>query len=195
MNKPRLARIMRVLVVACLTALSLLAVIAPDTWGVGSAHARPEFQDGTAYPAGTPTIFPTYDPYPAMTDTPSGPLPTADQTQPTQEQPTPFNTQIPQNTFTAQPNTFLTENAEMGEGQGTPPPSETPGITMTATITSTPAPPTPQPTPIIPERDTRGPGGINWGLFWIGFSLPVLAGCGWVLYLLDRRPDLFRPRG
>lgn len=52
-------------------------------------------------------------------------------------------------------------------------------------------------TPVTPEagqEDEPERFQVDWGLFWIGFAVPILAGSGVVLYLLDRRPDLFRPR-
>jgi hypothetical protein len=78
-------------------------------------------------------------------------------------------------------------------------PTETPQATSTPTGTIT-VTPSVTPTPALQstlEARQAGDGGsfqVDWGYFWIGFAIPVLAGCGVVLYLLDRRPDLFRPR-
>lgn len=89
------------------------------------------------------------------------------------------------------PNLFGTENAEMGAGKVTPPPSETPAPTMTAYRSPTPTQGTASP---VSDSGAGQKPGLNWPLFWLGFSFPVLAGCGYVLYLLDHRPELFRPR-
>jgi len=66
----------------------------------------------------------------------------------------------------------------------------TPGKTSLPTPASTDLP--------VSSPDGRGgdQGGfrVDWGYFWIGFAIPILAGSGLVLYLLDRRPDLFRLR-
>lgn len=149
--------------------------------GAGPAHAERLYQEPTAYPA-----YPTAG-YPVVTDTaPVFPTPTLET-----GQPSPFPTLTLTLTATIPPNTLLTENAEMQGGKVTPPASETPGPTITAYASPTPTLETPLPVAAAaPKSGSR----LNWGLFWLGFSLPVLAACGWVLYLLDRRPDLFRPR-
>lgn len=66
-----------------------------------------------------------------------------------------------------------------------------PSPTAPATTTSTVVP---QASPEVEQEDEPERFQLDWGLFWIGFAVPILAGSGVVLYLLDRRPDLFRPR-
>lgn len=97
-------------------------------------------------------------------------------------------------TPTQAPNVFKTENSEMNGALATPAltetqsPSLTPYLTPTITQTQTAQ-------PSLAPIQTSGSGfPMDWGMFWIGFALPVLAGSGAVLYLLDHRPDLFRAR-
>lgn len=98
-------------------------------------------------------------------------------------------------TATMGPNVFGTEDAEINEALTTPQfteaaaPSITPYFTPTITATKTPLPAR---TPAAAKKNNGFT--PDWGMFWIGFSLPVLGACGVVLYLLDRRPDLFRRR-
>jgi hypothetical protein len=98
----------------------------------------------------------------------------------------------PTQTGTLPPDVFRTEDAEINGAQTTPVTTETVGPTITLFTTPTATKRTPRPTTTsngAKEKDEFIP---DWGLFWIGFSLPVLGSCGVVLYLLDRRPDLFR---
>ena len=67
----------------------------------------------------------------------------------------------------------------------------TPSPTVSPTATSTVVP---QVSPEAAQEDEPERFQVDWGFFWIGFAIPILAGSGVVLYLLDRRPDLFRPR-
>lgn len=164
--------------------------------GLENVQAHPLKQDPTTYPIEIPTQSDPYPyPYPVETDWDFGATPTREDLPTNSFQPTQvFFTPQPQQTITLLPNAFLTENAEMGGGQVTPlgptlTPSETP------TVTPTRGADTPQPTPFMLDGGSGGSGGLNWGLFWMGFSLPLLGACGWVLYMLDRRPDLFRSRG
>lgn len=153
-------------------------------------------QDATDYPGidETPLDFPTDESYPGVTDYPDD-FPTDEI--PTEEFPTAefFTPQPPQSTATVDatqpPNTFLTENAEMGDGQASPPPSETPGPTITPYGSPTAVTGTPEPTTVSAQEKNAGQR-IDWGLFWMGFSVPIIAACGLVLYLLDKRPDLLR---
>jgi len=115
---------------------------------------------------------------------------------PTVEVETPFPSPTPETpmpTDTLAPDVLETEGAEMSDSQVTPPATETPGPTITPYITETATH-----AAAVLSEDTGGEksGGlaIDWGLFWVGFSIPVLLACGGVLYLLDRRPDLFRQR-
>jgi hypothetical protein len=197
-------RWIKVLLLVTITVPLLLAATAATQAAPGTSRDEPAFQDPTGYPVFPTLILPTDDAsYPPPGDvpgdvaTPTSPAPFPTNTQgaffPTSTLPQQQFTPFPQQTQTSQPNTFLTENAEMGEGQVTPPANETPSPVVTPTITPTPPEPTAQPTPIS-FGGQGGSGRMNWGLFWLGFSLPVLAACGWVLYLLDRRPELFRAK-
>jgi hypothetical protein len=79
--------------------------------------------------------------------------------------------------------------------------SITPSVVTTDRATASPTPTLNTTPTIVPQLspeagmdgDQRG-FKVNWGFFWVGFAIPFLAGSGIVLYLLDRRPDLFRPR-
>jgi hypothetical protein len=95
-------------------------------------------------------------------------------------------------TATIPPDLFRTEDSEINNSQTTLAASETPGPTITAVSTSTVSKTKSQSSPTPPIIKKKGGITLDWGLFWIGFSLPVLAACGAVLYLLDRRPDLFK---
>ncbi len=95
-------------------------------------------------------------------------------------------------TPTLPPNVFRTEDSEINGAKTTPMVTETPGPSATVydtpTLTETSTPP--EATQVVIPK--KGEPNVDWGLFWIGFSLPVLGGCGVVLYLLDRRPDIFK---
>jgi hypothetical protein len=99
-------------------------------------------------------------------------------------------------TFTPTPavNVFRTEDTEMSGAKVTAPPSETPGPSLTAyyTPTATKTPPSTATVTNVPKKQAGLGASLDWGMFWIGFSIPVLAICGAVLYLLDRRPSFFK---
>ena len=156
--------------------------------------AQPAFQEGYPGPGEETDIFPTDDsgyPGPGEPDITLPPFIDPDETQ---TEPTDLiePTEEIGSTLTLAPDRLATENAEMGDSQVTPPGSETPAPSITPYVTGTQ---TVLPSAVSPAS-TKGGGGlnINWGLFWIGFSIPVLIACGGILYLLDRRPNLFRRR-
>lgn len=158
--------------------------------GAAPAYAERPLQVDTAYPD-QGTEPPPGDSYPVET------LPAGGEGGQATFAPTTGTTLLPTvtptTTATLPPNLIQTENAEMGEGNVTPPPSETPGPTITTYVSATPTLGTAQPTR-TPIARNKSESKVNWGLFWIGFSLPVLSACGLVLYLLDQRPDFFRPK-
>ncbi len=164
---------------------------------------RPAFQETSGYPGPDETDFfpfPTDDVgYPEPDETDFS-LPTFLMPDDTQQPGQPDVTESPQTpqptatvgpTSTLAPDVLATENAEMGDSQVTPPGSETPGPSMTPYQTTTG---TQTVLPSAKSTANTKDGGlvVDWGLFWIGFSIPVLVACGGILYLLDRRPDLFR---
>jgi hypothetical protein len=171
------------------------ALAAPGVGGLPADAPRPA-QQATSYPAGgdvtdTPE---SGGAYPAGTNAPEetateGPSPVFTATAAVTAGPT----ATPTITGTPPPNVFQTENSEMGGSLVTPPASETPGPTLTAVYTATALSGTAQPTQVASAGTTGGSGFVvDWGLFWVGFSIPILFGCGMVLYLLDRKPSLFR---
>jgi len=94
---------------------------------------------------------------------------------------------------TPSPDAFETENAQIGDSAVTPQVSFTPGPSITPANTSTSTPTiTGTVSPIQLETEDTGSFKLDWGSFVVGFAVPVLAGCGVVLYLLDRRPELFK---
>lgn len=171
-------------------------VVAPGQFARAEALAAPAFQ-GTEYPFGTGD-----NPYPGITDTPvsnsaatatktktflPGTL-AAQQTQTTTSQPVLSVTVTL--TATLPPNVFRTEDSEINGAQATPALTETPGPTITNYVTGSVT--ATQLTPTRAVLKKSGPGfQIDWGMFWIGFSVPVLFASGVVLYFIDRRPDLF----
>ncbi len=179
-----------------LVGLSVIA-LQPDHHVRAEEAARPPVQDDypvvtepppfEGYPPGEVTEDP--GPYPVVTDETS-PDETATLTPTATEQtitpPTPQDTPTPD----------LSRTAEMGDAR-----TGTPGTPGTPTLTGTPSPTVQQtitPTEIAltgtPESGGAGGFEMNWGLFWIGFSIPLVGASGVVLYLLDRRPELFRPK-
>jgi hypothetical protein len=153
------------------------------------AAAAPHFQD-PGYPgpddSGDPNSYPY--PEPGQGNTPTSTLPV---------QSTPVSTITITLTPTSPPDIFRTEDAEIGDTLVTPSGEETPAPTHTPINTNTPTPTvtaTPEPTP-IPAVEEEG-FQLDWGLFSIGFAIPILVGSGVVLYYIDRRPDFFarRPR-
>lgn len=122
---------------------------------------------------------------PAATDTPDG--------NSTQVGSTPLPTSTLTSTATLAPDIRMTEDSEIDQSRTTPVATETPGPTITAYVTATrmktPSRLTPTPIPLKNGKDGLA---VNWGMFLFGFSLPILGACGYVLYLLDRRPELFK---
>lgn len=93
------------------------------------------------------------------------------------------------------PDVFGTEDAQMGDSLVTPPSSPTPGSSITPVNTPTMMfTPTGTVVAMLENRSRKEGFQVDWGFFMIGFVIPVLVGCGLVLYLLDRRPDLFSQR-
>jgi hypothetical protein len=151
-------------------------------------------QQQTDYPA-----QPTQVLYPALTGTTTQVTPETTEGYPasTPEGPTltATITNTPTETATPAPNTFQTEDSEMSGSKVTPPAGESPSPTavLTATQSLTPTISASR-TASLESAEKQDGFQVNWGMFWMGFALPVVAACGVVLYLLDRRPDLFRPK-
>jgi hypothetical protein len=194
---------------ACLLLFWLQAASAQQVFA--EAGGAPLAQ-ATSYPV-DPTSTPNNGAYPGMTDTPSvgrtntpvrtptpttagsgGTIPTATPVFGNPTDSIPSNTRVPEGTGTgtSSPNLFQTEDAEMGGSQVTPSASETPGPTITPISSATPTQITPTTTPVVKKGLFQGQ--VDWGMFWIGFSIPVLVCSGLVLYLLDRNPNFFRTR-
>ncbi len=141
------------------------------------------FQDDYPFPEET---FDSYYPYPEATETTSGPV---------QPDFPPNETATPEDTFTPEVDLFGTEDAQMQGAFSTQAASATPFPSITPINTQTqPAQATITPIPANLVNEGKSGFRLNWGYFWIGFAIPVLAACGAILYLLDRRPDLFTPR-
>jgi hypothetical protein len=184
---------------AVLLILAVFLVKSPDHGAVKAApDAAPPFQ-AEDYPGpgqddpGLPDDVD--DPYPMVTATAEG-QPTGD------AQPTPIDEGQP----TAEAPTVTPEATDAGSdyppGEDADPSTSTPaaGETAPPPATATPEPPNKEPEPeetmfaLQPPASTGGGQGglaLNWTLFWVGFSLPVVLACGVVLYLLDRNPRLF----
>ncbi len=203
---PKLWLVARISAVAGLAGLLVFFFVVVPGGPTRPALANaPDYQ---GYPAGTVTVPPTEPGYPAgstaTSPAPAGsatPTPAPSSTQPSGPQPsstepaeslTPTVELTETLTPTMPPDVFRTEDSEMNSAKTTPLVTETPGPMVTAYVTPTETM-TPLPTSttqaVIQKKDSFA---IDWGLFWIGFSLPVLGGCGVVLYLLDRRPDIFK---
>lgn len=186
MISPNNRRVKHVVFLAGLLALLVVfLILVPAMRASADLHAQPVLQTTPGYepPA---TQAPGGTAYPA----PQNPTPTGAVTLSGSPMPTATLTLTP----TLAPNIFKTENSEMNGALVTPAltetqsPSLTPYLSPTLTLTQTT-----QPTS-IPGK-TGGSGfPMDWGMFWMGFSFPVIAGCGLVLYFLDHRPDFFRPR-
>lgn len=136
-----------------------------------------------------PTEPPPDEPYPGSpTDT--APVPVEDTpTQPAEDTPIPANTPLPTEDITApqtQPAAASPTASAASTQQALPTGTQTPDGRPTELLTRPAVTLTPP-----PEQS----GGIDWGLFWIGFSIPVLTASGVVLYLLDRQPTLLQRRG
>jgi hypothetical protein len=147
----------------------------------GTSRHAALLQDEYPYPVET-----FDDLYPVDTQEPLVPTAIIDEAQ--EGSPTPLVSS------TSAVNRRATEDAEMRDTLGTQLPSATaapsitPANTQTIQVTITATSST------AAEEDGPPPFQIDWGFFWAGFAVPVLGACGVVLYLLDRRPDLFRPR-
>lgn len=127
---------------------------------------------------------PPFETSTATATLPSGPTPTTPQF----FTPTPTLTLIP---GTTREPTLPVETATLLPSGSTQVPI--PGGATRTGETGTPQPErtrtryvfTPDPTPV------KGGFQVDWGVFWVGFSIPVLVTCGVVLYLLDRQPGFF----
>jgi hypothetical protein len=158
------------------------------------------FSAALAAQAGTPArpgiaLFQDDYPYPEETFFFDYPYPeeTGGAVEPTDGVFLPTLTFTPEVTLTPELNLFATEDAQMGDTISSPAPSATPGPSITPAFTQTgPAQATGTPPPAAAGSGERFR--VDWGYFWIGFAIPVLAACGAVLYLLDRRPELFSQR-
>lgn len=171
-------------------------ILAPGQSARAEALAAPAFQ-ATDYPFGTGE-----NGYSGMTDTPaSGAAATATKTKtflpgtqaPQQTQTStfqPIRSVTVTLTATLPPNVFRTEDSEINGAQATPALTETPGPTITNYVTGTVTATHLTPTRVVLKKSGLG-FQIDWGMFWIGFSVPVLFASGVVLYFIDRRPDLF----
>ena len=134
-----------------------------------------DVSEDSDYP-GVPTDAPAASP----TDTPAAP-----------ENPT--ATEMP----TAEPGVEQTVEPSPTSGEGPtslPTPSVGGTVTPAGELTPTVTPQVLTTRPVLARTPTgkSGSGGVDWGLFWIGFSIPVLFASGAVLYLLDRQPALFQ---
>jgi hypothetical protein len=110
---------------------------------------------------------------------------------PTQEFATPSLVFTVTNTATQPPNVFRTEDYEMNQSKTTPVVTETPGPTATKVVTTIIKTPQSSPTPTLAA--VKGSAfTLDWGMFLTGLALPILAACGYILYLLDRKPELFK---
>ena len=187
MTQPGNRRVVNFVILAGLAALFVVFMM--STPASAGSRPQPVFQGTAAYePPPTEGSGSTAYPPPEATT----PASTTLQATPTLSgSPTPTATLTP--TQTLAPNLFQTENAEMSGAQTTPALTDTPAPSLTPYLSPTA---TQAITASANPAGNAGGGGfqMNWGLFWIGFSAPVLAGCGLVLYLLDHRPDLFRSR-
>ncbi len=154
---------------------------------ISSQQEAPVYQE-TSYPPPTTQVTDTTSPgYPEPSTATSGPSPTQTNT-PLPGSTTPAIVQFtatnaptategtPQNTPTGVNDIFLTENAEMGQSQATPLPTETSTPSSTPTITATP----------IPATDASIDQGfkMDWGAFLIGFfGMVVIGSAGWLAFL------------
>jgi hypothetical protein len=188
----RVGLAMGLLVVFLLGSLFLTYTAGPVDASSASAIVKPRQQSTAPYPAGTSS---TDSLYPAGTPTKTNAaVPTAIIIFPG----TATETELPVETSTVPADTFLTEDAQMKESQVTQPAGAT---AAPAIVTGSPDTPTPATTPTeitaaAAQTSDQKPGGfrMDWGFFWIGFAIPVLAGCGIILYLLDRNPVMFSKR-
>jgi hypothetical protein len=142
-------------------------------------------QQATDYPNPDETQIPEYDYPPGDTQVPI---------LPTKSDLTLSAVLTPVESSTPSKNLLATEDAEMRNTLGTQLPSATAGPSITPINTQTVQSTTTG--TVIPAVMQNKKNGfkVDWGYFFVGFAVPVLAACGVVLYLLDRRPDLFTPR-
>jgi hypothetical protein len=155
-----------------------------------------EAQDDDPYPVAT--LQDNFS-YPAPTETPrSGTQPTLTPTVTSQFRSTNqvISTPTPNLSITPAPDVYSTENAQIGDSFVTPPASPTPApsITLASTPTIASSVTSTSAAGVLSKSAAKGGFTIDWGFFVIGFVIPVLAGCGAVLYLLDHRPELFAQR-
>lgn len=163
-------------------AVLLITAFAPQP-GQAQGVSVPLMQ-ATSYPAGEDT------PLPQGTGFYPPPNESATDTPPAAETSDATFTVTP--TPTLPDDLFRTEDAQMQGTRGTPPPSETPGG---PTRTAGPSPTqgaSPSATPTVIFASASSGPQVNWGFFWVGFALPVLAACAFVLSLIDRQPNFFR---
>jgi hypothetical protein len=133
--------------------------------------------------------------YPYPEDFYDYPVDTAEPLLPTEVDLTPGGSPTPLFSPTPPESKFATENAEMQDTIGTQYPSATTGPSITPADTQTAQGTLTTTVVAAAAQDSENFGlKIDWGFFWAGFAVPFLAACGVVLYLLDRRPELFRPR-
>jgi hypothetical protein len=191
LTSPKLWIILRICTVTVLVGLLfLLFILVSGVPVLAEPAGAPFFEDTPGYPPTDefPTDeFPTDDPYGYFTEE------TATQdlgTLPANITPSIVGTSTL--TTTPEPNIFLTEDSEINKARTTLSVTETPAPTITVFSSPTRIKTVQQPTQMLAASKKKGGFRMDWGLFWIGFSLPVLGACGGVLYLLDRRPDLFR---
>ncbi len=201
LNSPRFWLVLRLnsaLILAGILTFGVVAFVAAAPNGQDPYSVSPHvMQQATAYPY--PSEEATLDnsgypyPPPGATESPTASSGTPVFTLTPTAVVTPTETSTPTITSTLPPDKFKTENAEMGASQVTPVETETPGPSITPYQSPTPALSATsllQTTPDGPKKSGGEP--VDWGLFWVGFSVPVLAASGFVLYLLDRRPNFFR---
>ena len=137
----------------------------------------------TAYPGPPTQPYATAYPRP-FTETPN--LPTsvpATFTPPAYQAPVTSQTESITLAPTQANNTFLTENAEMGQSQATLVPSDTPLVSPTITNS-------PLPTNLIPLPGDTQSFAMNWGAFILGFIAVILIGgaVGWWFLYRQRSP-------
>lgn len=176
-----------VLLTGLVMLLVIFQMVTPVTQVRAERGAQPAFEDTPAYSAPATTTPENNRGYPPPSQNTA--LPTLSSGK-TATPGLPVDTVTVTATITKSPNIFQTENSEMNNARVTPALTDTPGPSITPYIS-------PTATQTISASDAQGKKSglaMDWGLFWVGFSVPVLAGCGMVLYLLDHSPELFRKR-
>ncbi len=173
---PRLRKIPRAGLAFGLVGLVLFGLLlAPQPGAQARVGELPLWQDD-GYPPPQDTGQPPYPPPEDATEPPGEGYPPPD------GQATPSFTPTPPSPPTKAPADQTSVPVTV-----TAQPSPTASATVTFTVF-------PQVSPEAEQEDEPETFQMDWGLFWIGFAVPILASSGVVLYLLDRRPDLFRPR-